>query len=196
MCTIHAHATAVGAALDAIADGAAAFARRAQKMFIVLAVALGAILLALSATLAYAAPGDGQQGPNAPNVPSDHTAIALPPPLHASENPVLFGLFETTGWIKVTAPPYNKTVRVIAKEDGVQTGPGAIIGAGTPIDLIAEIHYGKIHTSQLETIPENGEPKLVGPVLTITTKRREIAMPMPQPPAMNPTLIPNRPDLN
>lgn len=62
--------------------------------------------------------------------------------------------------------------------------------------MSAEITYGKTYTCRLETIREDGLPKEVGPLLTITTVRPEIATTSdPQPPEIkiNPTLTPLRP---
>jgi hypothetical protein len=182
-------------AVKAGVSGAAAIARRAQKTLIGLALALGAILLALSATVAHAAPGDVQDGPNPPNMPPGQTTMAPPPGLHASENPVFFGPFETTRYITLTATPYNETVRGVWLEDGVPHCGCPIIVAGTPVDLPAEIHYGKTYTAFLETMPENGPPTK-GPVLTITTKRPQIATFIPQPPDISTKFIPNRPAPN
>jgi hypothetical protein len=152
--------------IAAVIVRAAAIARRSQQMLIVLVLTLGAILLAPSMPAAHAGPGDG---------PDSQSPTPKPPLMHASENPVVFGPTQTTRYISVTAKPYAVTMRVIFKENGVLQGPGAIIGPGTPADLSAEIHYGKIYTSRFETIPENGMPKEAGPWLTITTVRPEIA---------------------
>ena len=179
----------------AVLAGAAAMARRSRQMFIVLALALGTILFAVSASVAHAAPDDGTSSNDPANVPPGPTSLALPPLLEASENPVVFHGTETTRWISLTANPYIATVRCISMEDGVQEGPGAIIVAGTPTDLAGEIIYGKTYKVHLETIPENGQPKLVGPTLTITTVRVDVSTASPQPPEINPTLIPTRPDL-
>ena len=151
------------------------------------ALAVGTILVALSVPAAHAGPGDG---------PGSDMPVPKPPKLVASENPVVFGPFDDTRYIDVTAKAYPVTVRVIWKEDGVWHGPGAIMVAGTPTEVLAEITYGKTYTARLETIPEDGMPKEVGPWLTITTVRPEIATTAdPQPPEIkiNPTLTPRRP---
>jgi hypothetical protein len=151
----------------------------------VVALAIGTVLLTLSPPGANAGPGNG---------PGSDIPSPKPPLLHASENPVVFGPFETTRYIDLTAKAYTATVRVICKENGVQKGPGATIIAGTPTDVVSEITYGKTKTCRLETFPEDGQPKEVGPLLTITTVRPEVATTAPQTPpiTVNPTVIPRR----
>jgi hypothetical protein len=72
---------------------------------------------------------------------------------------------------------------------------GAVIYPGTTTNLHADITYGKTYTARLETIPENGMPVEVGPLLTIKTVREDVATYNPQPPeiTINPTLTPRRP---
>ncbi len=173
--------------IAALVVRAAAIARRSLQMLIVSALAVGTTLLALSMPVAQAGPGDGPGGSENPTM--------KPPKLHASENPVVFGPSQTVKWISLTAQPYTVTVHVISKENGVLQGPGAIIYPGTTINLAAEITYGKTYTARLETMPENGVPKEVGPLLTITTIRQDVATYNPHPPeiSINPTLIPRRP---
>lgn len=173
--------------IAALVGRAAATARRSLQMLIVSALAVGTILLALSGPVALAGPGDGPGGSENPTL--------KPPKLHASENPVVFGPSQTVKWISVTAQPYTVTVRAIFKQDGVQLGPGPIYYPGATIDIAADITYGKTYTARLETIPENGMPKEVGPLLTIKTVREDVATYNPQPPeiSINPTLTPRRP---
>jgi hypothetical protein len=76
------------------ATAAAATARRSRQMLIVLA--LGAILLALSATVAHAAPDDGT-GSESPG--------PRPLEIYPSENPVVFQGVETTKTITLTWTP-------------------------------------------------------------------------------------------
>ena len=99
MATTHTRTTVVGAAVLA---GAAATAQRSRQMLIVLAQALAAMLLALSAPVVHAAPEDGQDTENSPNIPPAQTSLAQPLEIHASENPVVFLPWQTTKTITLT----------------------------------------------------------------------------------------------
>jgi hypothetical protein len=155
-----------------------------------------AVLLSLSPTIAHAAPGD--DGPTPPDSSNGQTAALSPPPLmQADENPVVFTDTKTTQYITLSWTPYPaQPVRVISLKDGVQEGPGAIIYPNVPDpDVIGYIDYGKTYKIHLETLGENGQPKLAGPVLTITTKLVTLTTKPPEQPKITTTLIPRLPIL-
>jgi hypothetical protein len=149
-----------------------ATARRLQTMLILLAVALGTILLASSTPAAHAGPGEGPGSENTLNPP--------PPPLNASENPVVFLPGQTTKVITLTAEPYHRPMQLVSGF------AGAYIPAGTPVNEPLEVHEGTSNTWRLETFPE---PDMKGPPLTIYTLRPavpDLAEAIPQRPGMNP----------
>lgn len=163
-----------------------AFTRALQ--LIAWALTITTVLFALTMSVVHAAPGDGpgSQDPHSP---------PRPPLMHASENPVVFGPKQDVRYIDVTAKPYTKWMRVISKYNDVLQPGGAIIGPDTFCDVSAEIHFGTTYKFRLETLPEkeNGAPHEVGPWLTVTTVRPEVATtPDWGPPELgvNPTLIP------
>jgi hypothetical protein len=162
--------------------------RKKSVIAIVLALALGAILLLLSASAAHAGPGDAGDGPGNDNP----TAIALPPQVQASENPVVFQGLQTTKQITVTWEPYKlAAVRLI---DCTKPGGFLVFQPDDPPLAALTVTYGQTGKVCLETFPERGKPTLVGPALTITTVRVDVTS-VPQQPEINPTLIPIRPNL-
>jgi hypothetical protein len=185
----HHRRTFVQAERGAVGAGAAAAAtaRRSQTILIVLALALGAILLALSAPAAHAGPGGG---------PSDTPSPPKPLQVHASQNPVIFESFQTTKTITLTWTPHPKAVWSVlsVSENGAQVYEAIVPAEWEPLRHVP-VTYGKTYTAHVTAVfgPLDGE---TGPPLTITTKRAEIATPLPQPPHIDPTLIPSRPDLN
>lgn len=171
-----------------------AFAQR----LIILALALGAILLGLSAPVVHAGPDDGPgTEPGPPYVPSGQTQLTVPP-IQASQNPVVFYGVETKKHIDLTWTPYTWAPVRLRFE---AVGGTKYAGHYPPVDpSVADPHasfevtYGRTYQLYLETTP--WPPKLVGPTLTITTVRVELASTDP-PPRVNPTSIPGdnpRPD--
>jgi hypothetical protein len=164
------------AALGAVVAGAAGTARRSQTRLIVLALALGAILLSPSATVAHAAPGGGPgDESNPPSIPASQAA-QVPLQVHASENPVIFSPFETSKTITFTWNPVPQTAAVVVEEDGQflwikQMDPGS----QGPLDLT--VTAGKTYTVQLKTVTYQ-----IGPPLTITTKKPVIITTAPEMP--------------
>jgi hypothetical protein len=170
---------------------------RSKSVIAVLALALGAILLALCAPAALAAPDDGTG-----------KTLPTPPQIQASSNPVFFQPFDTEKWIHVSWKPYQAAaVRVVVAEDGGPPVEGSITfpnvpDPGGPFG----VKYGKTYEVHLETFSfDNSVPVVAGPTLTITTARREAAtpqpvpqpqpLPLPQPPEITPRSIPNLPGL-
>src|ERR1700752_580469 len=165
MNTTHTRGNAVRAALrPVVGGGAMATARRSLKMLIVLFLALGAILLSLSATVAHAGPGDIHDSPNPPAISSGPTA-QVPLQVHASENPVFFQPWETTKTITFAWNPVPQPAAVIVHADGqflwIKQADG---GSHGPLDLT--VTAGKTYTIRLKTSSYQ-----IGPLLTITTKK-------------------------
>jgi hypothetical protein len=190
MNTIHIRRQAVRAAFVSVA---AVTMQRSQKMLIVLTLAVGAILVALSVPAAHAGPGEGPGSEN-PN-PTPPKVLQV----HASENPVIFQPWETTKTITFTwNPEPNVPAAVKVFEDGQFLWIKSVApGEQGPLDLT--VTYGKTYTVQLISVTYN-----VGPLLTITTEKPVTYGTFPQAPpstvsppgiTISPTLTPNWPGL-
>ena len=123
------------------ATAAAATGRRSRQILVVLALALGAILLALSAPVVHAAPDDGT-GSNDPG--------PQPLQIHASENPVVFSPWQKTKTIKLTwTPQFDSNVVV----NSYESPPGQILWnkdmnkGSSSLDLT--VTYGKTYMVQV-----------------------------------------------
>jgi hypothetical protein len=165
-----------------------AFAQR----LIIPALAVGAILLTLSAPVVHAGPDDGPGSePWPPDVPSDKTASLALPPVTASQNPVVFYGFETQKNIEITWTPYPWGPVQFRYE---AVGGTKLVGTHPQVDpsvpdphAIMEVRYGRTYHVHLKA---PWPSKLVGPTLIITTVRIELAATDPQPPRVNPRSIP------
>ncbi len=160
---------------------------------IILALAIGAILLGLSAPVVHAGPDDGQgTEPVPPYVPSGQTPPLALPPIQASQNPVVFYGSETEKDIDLTWTPYPwAPVRLYfeAISGGKHAGYGVEVDPSvTDPHKILEVKYGRTYHAYLETTP--WPPKQVGPTLTITTVRVELGSTDPPPTRVNPNSIP------
>jgi hypothetical protein len=156
------------------------------------ALAVGAILLGLSAPVVHAGPDDGPGSePGPPYVPSAQTQLT-PPPIQASQNPVVFDGAETKKNIGLAWTPYKwAPVRLRYKA----VGGTKYAGHYPPVEpsvadphFSFEVTYGRTYQVYLETTP--WPPQQVGPTLTITTVRIELASTNPPPPRVNPRSIP------
>lgn len=163
------------------------------QRLIILVLAVGAILLGLSAPVVRAGPDDGSgTEPGPPYVPSGQTPQLTVPPIHASQNPVVFHGVETKKNIDLSWTPYKwAPVRLRYKA----VGGTKYAGYYPPVEpSVADPHfpfevtYGRTYQVYLETTP--WPPKQAGPTLTITTVRVELASTDPPPPRVNPTPIP------
>jgi hypothetical protein len=196
-------ATSLGGAVDspaAIPPGARARSGIAAKRpsiafaqrLIILALAVGAILLTMGAPVVHAGPDDGTGSePWPPDVPSDNIASLALPPVTASQNPVVFYGSETQKDIDVTWTPYPWGPVQFHYE---AVGGTKLAGMHPQVDpsvpdphAIMEVRYGRTYHVRLQA---PWPSKLVGPTLTITTVRIEPASTDPQPPRVNPTPIP------
>jgi hypothetical protein len=169
--------------------------RKKSVIAVVLALALGAILLALSASVVHAAPDDGT-GSNDPG--------PQPLQIHASENPVVFLPWQKTKTITLTwTPQFDSNVVV----NSYEFPPGRILwnkemGKGSS-SLELTVTYGKSYTA--EVFRYNGTLLYPGAKVHITTEQPEPLQPQPlpvpqlpeppQPPAINLPLVPRLPNL-
>ena len=157
-----------------------------------IAAAIGAILLALSAPVAHAAPNDGPgTEPWPPNVPSDQYPSLALPPLQASQNPVVFYGADTKKNVQLTWTPYTWApviVRFEAVDSGKQhAGYSAEVDPSvTDPHWSLEVYCCRTYEVYLQ-VPFTGP---VGPTLTITTVKIELASTDPPPLRVNPTPIP------
>ena len=74
------------------------------RVSVVSAIAIGAVLLALSTPLGHAAPGDGPGSDNTPPPPGQ-VAVVEQLEISVSENPVVFLPHQTTKTINITWTP-------------------------------------------------------------------------------------------
>lgn len=163
----------------------------AQRL-IILALAVGAILLGLSAPVVHAGPDDGPgTEPAPPYVPSGQIPPLTLPTIQTSQNPVVFYGVETKKTIDLTWTPYAwGPVRFHYKAvggtqfEGYQ--PEVDPSVANPYAVL-EVTYGRTYQVYLET-PYPGT--LVGPKLTITTVRVELASTDPPSARVKPTSIP------
>jgi hypothetical protein len=169
-----------------LADTVAA-ARRSRQMLIVLALALGAVLLTLSAPVVHAAPDDGT-GSNAPG----------PQPLqvHASENPVVFLPWQKTKTITLTwTPQFDSNVVVHAYDNVNLLWDKEMAKGSSSLDLT--VIYGKSY--KVEVLWYDGTQHCPCAEVHITTEQPEPLqpqpLPLPQPRGINLPLIPWLPDL-
>src|SRR5258705_10602937 len=170
------------------ATAAAATGRRSRQMLIVLALALGAILLALSAPVVHAAPDDGT-GSNDPG--------PQPLQIHASENPVVFSPWQKTKTIKLTwTPQFDSNVVV----NSYEFPPGQILWnkemdkGSSSLDLT--VTYGK--TYLVTVLWYDGTQHCPCAELHISTERPEPPQPqplplpqLPEPPQRQPLPLPH-----
>jgi hypothetical protein len=169
----------------AVLAGTAATARRSRQMLIVLALAF-VILLALSASVAHAAPEDGQDTENPANVPQGPTSQLQTLQVHASENPVVCGVLQDWKAVAVTWTPKawaNFTV----------TDNGEPVEEGWFWYKNLAVVCG--HTYTVQVVYKSGDTWKSAPLLTITSVQAETSTPMPQAPEINPRLSPKLPDL-
>jgi hypothetical protein len=163
----------------------------AQKL-IIHALAIGAILLALSAPIVHATPNDGPgTEPLPPNGSSDQYPSLALPALVASQNPVVFYGSETKKNIDLTWTPYpwgpvQFRYKAIGGTQLSGTHP-AIDPSVTDPHAPMEVIYGRTyHVWLMAPWPS----KLAGPTLTITTVKIELAATDPPPLRVNPPPIP------
>lgn len=160
---------------------------------IISALTVGAVLLGLSAPVLNAAPNDGPgTEPGPPYVPSGQIPPLTLPPLHVSQNPVVFYGAESTKKIDLSWTPYTwGPVRVNFKAVGGTKYEGYSADFDPSVadpQWIMEVTYGRTYQVYLET--PSLENELVGPTLTITTVRVELASTDPPSARANPTAIP------
>ncbi|WP_164478382.1 hypothetical protein [Mycolicibacterium stellerae] len=163
------------------------------------ALAVGATLLSLSAPIVHATPDNGPgTEPSPPYGSSDKYPSLTPPPLMASQNPVVFYGSETEKDIDLTWTPYPWGPVQFRYE---AIGGTQLSGTHPPIEPSVtdphapmEVTYGRTYHVWLK-VP--WPSKLVGPTLTITTVKIGLAPADPQPPRVDSAPIPGdnrRPD--
>jgi hypothetical protein len=168
---------------------AIAFAQR----LIIVALAVSAMLLALSAPVVQAAPNDGTgTEPWPPNVSSDQYPSLALPSLTASQNPVVFYGSETEKnidltWTPCPWGPVQFRYKAIGGTQLSGTHP-AIDPDVTDPHAIMEVRYGRTyHVWLMAPWPS----KLAGPKLTITTVKIGLAPNDPKPPRVDGPQIPD-----
>jgi hypothetical protein len=178
--------------MSSIFDANRASIAFAQRLIIV-ALAVSAVLLALSAPIVRAAPDDGTgTEPWPPNVPSDQYPSLALPSLTASQNPVVFYGSQTEKNIDLTWTPYAwgpVQFRYKAIGGTQLSGTHPAIDPSVPDPhAIMEVRYGRTyHVWLMAPWPS----KLAGPTLTITTVKIGLAPNDPQPPRVNGPRIPD-----
>ncbi len=179
------------------APGAIGSAKRVSTAFpqrlIILVLAVGAILLGLSAPVVHAAPDDGPgTEPGPPYASGGQTLQLSLPPVQASQNPVVFYGAETKKHVDLTWTPYKwgpVRLRFEAVGGPKYAGHGpAVDPSETDPQLSLEVTYGRTYQVWLDT--PSLENEQVGPTLTITTVRVELASTNPPPSRVNPPSTP------
>jgi hypothetical protein len=153
---------------------------RPRRRLIVLALLLGAILLALSMPIAHAAPDPG---------PGSSDPGPQPLHVHASENPALFAPFETTKTITLTWNPQPAGVSLYVEDNNGYYLSETVDKGSNSFDLT--VTFGKTYKVWAIVLVGGDGPK-PHDFLIITTEKAEplvpplrpIPIPLPQPPGM------------
>jgi hypothetical protein len=155
-------------------------------------LAAAAVLVALSAPAVNAAPGDGPgTEPSDPNVPSDPFPSLALPAIQVSPNPVVCYGNDNQTTTNVTWPPYPWGPVQLAFDN---VGGPQYVGNHPPVGpsetethALLDMPCGRTLQVYLKS-PWPG--KLKGPKVTVTTVQLGVVPSDPQPPRINPTLIP------
>lgn len=171
-----------------------------RKMSAVLALAVGAALLAINAPIGHAAPGDGPGSDNTPPPPGQ-ASVPTPLEISVSENPVFFLPNQTKKTINITwTPQPDSEVSVMVTEgSGGKEVWSKVMDKGMSGPLNLAVTYGsfywvwvcrKIHDTCPLAIITTERIEITGPTL-----QRQLPLPVPGPPEINRTMTPQTPDL-
>lgn len=156
-----------------------------------MALAVGAVLLALTAPTVHAGPDDGPGiDPGAPGVSREQTPTPGLPPIQVSPNPAICYGDQTQTTADVTWTPYPWGPVRLAFDN---VGGTQYVGSHPPTEpdddphAILDMPCGRTLRVYLE---EPWPGTLVGPSVDVTTVKLDLVPPDPQPPRIDPTPMP------
>jgi hypothetical protein len=167
------------------------------RVSVVSAIAIGAVLLALSTPLVHAAPGDGPGSNNTPPPPGQ-VAVVEPLEISVSENPVVFLPHQTMKTINITWTPQpdSKVWVHVTEGSGAKEVWSKVMDKGLTGPLNLKVEYGAFYW-----IWVCREVHDTCPLAIVTTERLDIIepslereLPLPEPPGDNDRSTPQQTD--